>query len=76
MPGYPRPDPASHALMAKAATMTVKAIAIRALDRFLLAPSRSRWAPVAARFQRRNQAKFQPSASATTTATVAASAVT
>ena len=56
--------------------MTVKTIVIRAFDAFLLAPSRSRLAPVAARFQRRNHAKFQPSASATTTAMVAASAVT
>ena len=56
--------------------MTVKAITIRALDAFLFAPSRSRLAPVVARFQRRYQAKFQPSTSATTMAMVAAPVVT
>lgn len=75
-PGYPCPDPASHVLMTKTPTMTVKAITVRAFDAFLLAPSRSRLAPVVARFQRRNQAKFQPSTSARTMAMVAAPAVT
>ena len=76
MPGCQRPNPASHALMTKAPTTAVKAIVIRAFDAFLFAPARSRLAPVTARFQRRNQAKFQPSASATTTAMMAAPAVT